>query len=100
MGLPFPVKLHLYLTGNTLIHYGVFSYQNFCKNIKIIYIYQTFERRNFNVYLGIFVIVSDPTELLSIKTYYFVEIHEKITRGANKSLIIHKTSQNNRNNII
>jgi len=23
----------------------------------------TFERRNFNVYLGIFVIVSDPTEI-------------------------------------
>jgi hypothetical protein len=25
--------------------------------------YQTFERRNFNVYLGIFVIASDPTEI-------------------------------------
>ena len=36
---------------------------HFCKNIKIIYIYQTFERRNFNVYLGIFVIVSDPTDI-------------------------------------
>ena len=38
--------------------------------------------------------------ILSVKTYYFVEIHEKITRGANKSLIIHRKSQNNRNNII
>ena len=39
--------------------------------------------------------------ILSVKTYYFVEIHEKNSdRGANKSLIIHKTSQNNRNNII
>jgi hypothetical protein len=28
-----------------------------------LYIYITFERRNFNVYLGIFVIVSDPTEI-------------------------------------
>jgi hypothetical protein len=34
--------------------------------------------------------------LLFVKTDYFVEIN----RGANKSLIIHKTSQNNRNNII
>ena len=25
--------------------------------------YQTFERRNFNVYLGIFVIVSDPIKI-------------------------------------
>ena len=24
MGLSFPIKLHLYLTGNTLIHYGYF----------------------------------------------------------------------------
>ena len=33
--------------------------------------------------------------ILSVKSDYFVEIHEKITRGANKSLIIDKTSQNN-----
>ena len=26
MGLSFSVKLHLYLTGNTLIHYGYFFY--------------------------------------------------------------------------
>ena len=39
--------------------------------------------------------------ILSIRTDYFVEIHEKNNdREANKSLIIHKTSQNNRNNII
>jgi hypothetical protein len=26
MGLSFSVKLHLYLTGNTLIHYGYYYY--------------------------------------------------------------------------
>ena len=39
--------------------------------------------------------------ILSVTTDYFVEIHEKIsTSGANKSLVIHKTSQKTRNNII
>ena len=47
--------------------------------------------------MSIFVIVSDPTEIRK----NLVEIHEKNNdRGANKSLIIHKTSQNNWNNII
>jgi hypothetical protein len=39
--------------------------------------------------------------ILSVKTDYFVEIHGgKNDRGANKSLIIHKAFQNNRNNIV
>ena len=52
------------------------------------------------MYLGLYPSIF-ISAILSVKTDYFVEIHEKNNDiGANKSLIIHKTSQNNRNNII
>jgi hypothetical protein len=41
-----------------------FQYQNFCKNKKNnLYISSDFWKTKFNVYVGIFVIVSDPTEI-------------------------------------
>jgi hypothetical protein len=91
----FNMNKNIYENGK----WSVCSFIYFSKNIKIIYIYQTFERWNFNVYLVIFVIVS---EVGSVKTWLFCWNSWKNNdiKGANKSLVIHKTSQNNRNNII
>ena len=57
------------------------------------------------MYIGIFMIVSAPTEIdrliLSVKTWLFCwNSWKNNDRGANKSLIFDKTSQNNRNYII
>jgi hypothetical protein len=37
MGLSFSVKLHLYLTGNTLIHYGYYFFLSVHKQSWVIY---------------------------------------------------------------
>jgi hypothetical protein len=71
-----------------------------------IYIYQTFEKTKFKCIFGYIRDCKRPDRdrdrlILSVKTWLFCwNSWKNKDRGANKSLIIHKTSQNNRNDII